>query len=151
LSYDKLSEERKKLQAAGELPEWYSTGGYQMFKEKYLYEASSPKAQYERIASTLAIHTPNPQEWKEKFFNLLWKGWLSPSTPVLANTGTTRGLPVSCAGSYISDSIDSIYRAKHEIAALTKAGFGTASYLGHSRSRICYRCWRKSKWTITNH
>ena len=135
LSYDKLSEERKKLQAAGELPEWYSTGGYQMFKEKYLYEASSPKAQYERIASTLAIHTPNPQEWKEKFFNLLWKGWLSPSTPVLANTGTTRGLPVSCAGSYISDSIDSIYRAKHEIAALTKAGFGTASYLGDIRGR----------------
>jgi len=135
LSYDKISEERKRLQEKGELPDWYTTGGYQMFKEKYLYEASSPRAQYERIASTLAIHTTKPLEWKDKFFELLWKGWLSPSTPVLANIGTTRGLPVSCAGSYISDSIDSIYASKYETAALTKAGFGTASYLGDIRSR----------------
>jgi len=135
MSYNKLSEERKRLQAAGELPEWFSTGGYQMFKEKYLYQANTPRDQYERIARTLATHTPDPNSWTNKFFNLLWKGWLSPSTPVLANTGTTRGLPVSCAGSYISDNLDSIYKGKHEIAALTKAGFGTASYLGDIRHR----------------
>jgi len=135
MSYNKLSEERKRLQAAGDLPEWFSTGGYQMFKEKYLYQANTPRDQYERIARTLACHTPDPNSWTNKFFNLLWKGWLSPSTPVLANTGTTRGLPVSCAGSYISDNLDSIYKGKHEIAALTKAGFGTASYLGDIRHR----------------
>ena len=135
MSYNKLSEERKRLQAAGELPEWFSTGGYQMFKEKYLFQAKTPREQYERIARTLAVHTPNPNDWHDRFFQLLWKGWLSPSTPVLANVGTSRGLPVSCAGSYISDNLDSIYKGKHEIAALTKAGFGTASYLGDIRSR----------------
>ena len=133
--YNKLSEERKKLQAAGECPEWYSTPGWQLFKEKYLYQANTPREQYERIASTLATHTPNPAVWKDKFFELLWKGWLSPSTPVLANVGTTRGLPVSCAGSYIEDSIDAIYSGLHETSALTKAGFGTASYLGDIRPR----------------
>ena len=65
----------------------------------------------------------------------MWKGWLSPSTPVLANTGTTRGLPVSCAASYFPDSIDGIYKAKHETAMLTKYGFGTAGYLGDVRPR----------------
>lgn len=133
--YEKLREERKKLQASGEMPDWWSTGGWQLFKEKYLYQASSPREQYMRIASTLATHTPDPAVWKDKFFDIMWKGWLSPSTPVLANTGTNRGLPVSCAGSYISDSIDDIYKAKHETAILTKYGFGTASFLGDIRPR----------------
>jgi ribonucleoside-diphosphate reductase alpha chain len=133
--YDKLSEERKKLQAEGNMPDWWSTGGWQLFKEKYMYQASNPKEQYQRIAATLAAHTTDPSVWKEKFFDIMWKGWLSPSTPVLANTGTTRGLPVSCAGSYFSDSIYGIYQSKLETAILTKYGFGTAGYLGDIRPR----------------
>lgn len=133
--YDKLSEERKKLQAEGNMPTWWSTGGWQLFKEKYLYQAANPREQYQRIAATLAVHTPDPALWKEKFFDIMWKGWLSPSTPILANTGTTRGLPVSCAGSYFPDSIHGIYQAKLETAILTKYGFGTAGYLGDIRPR----------------
>jgi ribonucleoside-diphosphate reductase alpha chain len=133
--YDRLSEERKKLQSQGLVPDWWSTGGFQLFKDKYLYQADNPKEQYERIAATLAVHTPDPDKWKVKFFDLMWKGWLSPSTPVLANTGTQRGLPVSCAGSYVGDSISDIYSAKHETAMLTKMGFGTAGYLGDVRPR----------------
>lgn len=133
--YDKLSEERKKLQEQGLAPEWWSTGGYQLFKDKYLYQAANPKEQYMRIAGTLSAHTPDPLKWKEIFFDLMWKGWLSPSTPVLANVGTNRGLPVSCAGSYVGDSIDEIYKARHETSMLTKMGFGTAGYLGDIRAR----------------
>lgn len=134
-SYRILSDERKKLQEEGLMPPHWSTGSWQLFKNKYLYQASNPKEQYQRIAATLAVHTPDPQEWKEKFFDIMWKGWLSPSTPILANTGTNRGLPVSCAGSYVPDSIDGIYKAKHETAMLTKMGFGTAGYLGDVRAR----------------
>lgn len=133
--YDKLSQERKKLQSEGNMPESWSTGSWQLFKEKYLYQAAHPREQYQRIAATLAAHTPDPAVWKEKFFDIMWKGWLSPSTPILANCGTTRGLPVSCAGSYFPDSIDGIYKAKHETAILTKYGFGTAGYLGDIRPR----------------
>lgn len=133
--YAKLSEERKKLQAEGLMPEHWSTSSWQLFKEKYLYQAANPKEQYLRIASTMAAHTPNPAEWKDKFFDVMWKGWLSVSTPILANAGTTRGLTVSCAGSYFPDSISGIYQAKHETAILTKYGFGTAGYLGDIRPR----------------
>lgn len=133
--YERLSEERKKLQEQDLAPAFWTTGGYQLFKEKYLYQAANPREQYERIARTLAVHTPDPQKWFTKFFDIMWKGWLSPSTPILANTGTTRGLPVSCAGSYFPDSIDGIYKAKHETAMLTKYGFGTAGYLGDIRPR----------------
>lgn len=133
--YDKLSEERKKLQAEDKMPSSWSTGSWQLFKEKYLYQADNPREQYQRIAATLAAHTPDPSVWKEKFFDVMWKGWLSPSTPILANCGTTRGLPVSCAGSYFPDSIHGIYQAKLETAILTKYGFGTAGYLGDIRPR----------------
>lgn len=138
--YDKLSEERKQLQADGLVPEWYSTGGYQLFKEKYEYETNgrSVRGQFERIAKTAAQyikHIPEFAGAEQKFFDLFWKGWLSPSTPVLANMGTTRGLSVSCSGSTINDSIDGFYKNLHETAMLTKMGFGTSSYLGSIRPR----------------
>lgn len=131
---DKLSQERKKLQEDGLLPEWFSTAGYQLFKSRYQW-ADTPRHQYETIASTLAQHTDNPTYWYEKFFELLWNGWLSPSTPVLANTGTDRGLPVSCSGGYVQDSVDGFYTARREAALLTKYGFGTSAYLGDVRPR----------------
>lgn len=132
--YDKLSEERKALQEQGLLPDWFTTGSWQVFKSKYLYGAN-PKEHYTRIAKTLASHTKEPNVWESKFFNLLWKGWLSPSTPVLSNTGTTRGLTISCAGNYIEDSIEGFYTSLTETAILSKNGFGTSSYLSDIRPR----------------
>ncbi len=138
--YDKLSEERKELQTQGFVPEWYSTGGYQLFKDKYDYqtEGRSVRGQFERIAKTAAKHlkgTKYETLAEQKFFDLFWKGWLSPSTPVLANMGTNRGLPVSCSGGSVSDSIFGFYSNRLETAMLTKMGFGTSSYLGDIRPR----------------
>lgn len=132
--YSKLRAERKDLQKQDLLPKFFTTGGWQLFKEKYLW-ADTPRQQYEAIASTLARHTDDYDKWNNKFFDLLWKGWLSPSTPVLANTGTDRGLPVSCSGGYVADSIDGFYAARREAALLTKYGFGTSGYLGDIRPR----------------
>ena len=133
--YEKLSIQRKELQEQGLLPNWYSTGGFQMFMDRYIYEADSPKAQYERIAKTAASHMKNPEEWEPKFFELLWEGWVSPSSPVLANMGTTRGMPVSCSGQYIGDSVYEFYDSLKETCVLTQEGFGTSGYLGHIRAR----------------
>jgi ribonucleoside-diphosphate reductase alpha chain len=138
--YKELSEERKRLQQEGLVPEWYSTGGFQMFKDKYEYDTKgrSVKGQFERIANTAASHlegTAFELEARYKFFDLLWKGWLSPSTPVLANMGTTRGMPVSCSGTVAEDSVDGFYTNLHEVAMLTKHGFGTATDLSAIRPR----------------
>jgi ribonucleoside-diphosphate reductase alpha chain len=138
--YRKLSEERKRLQSEGLVPMWYSTGGYQMFKDKYEFDTKgqSVKGQFERIANTAAKHLEGTHFEIEaccKFFDLLWNGWLSPSTPVLANMGTTRGMPVSCSGTIIEDSIDGFYSNLHEVAMLTKNGFGTATDLSNVRPR----------------
>lgn len=134
---NKFSEERKEQQKLCNVPEWFTTQGYQIFKEKYLW-ASTVKEQYQAIARTAAgwlMFTPWEDEAYDKFFNLLWAGYLSPSTPILANMGTSRGLPVSCSGGYIDDSINGFYTSRRETAILTKYGFGTSGYLGDIRSR----------------
>ena len=134
---NKYSSERKRLQAQGVIPEWMTTQGYQLFCDKYLW-ADSVYSQYQAIARTASNHlsgTHFSNEAYTKFFNLLWNGWLSPSTPILANMGTNRGLPVSCSGGYINDSIDGFYTARRETAILTKHGFGTSGYLGDIRAR----------------
>jgi ribonucleoside-diphosphate reductase alpha chain len=137
--YEQLSEERKQLQAEKLVPEWYTTAGFQMFKDKYEYQTNgeSVRGQFNRIAKTAAKHLP--LEWRTSgycwFFSLLWNGWLSPSTPVLANTGTDRGMPVACSGGKIEDSIHGFYKHRLETAMLTKNGFGTSGYLGDIRPR----------------
>jgi ribonucleoside-diphosphate reductase alpha chain len=138
--YKKFSAERKELQEKGLVPDWYSTAAYQTFKTKYEYETNgrSVRGQFERIANTAAKHlvgTKWEKEAADRFFELLWEGDLGPSTPVMANTGTDRGLPVSCSGSVIEDSVDGFYSNRKETALLTKYGFGTSAYLGDIRPR----------------
>lgn len=132
--YEQLSLERKELQDRGLLPKWITTAAWQLFKEKYMW-ADSYLNQIHAIANTLARHTDNPSKWASRFFDGMWLGWISPSTPILANCGTNRGLVVSCSGGYIEDSIDGFYTSLHEMAMLTKHGFGTSAYLGDIRPR----------------
>lgn len=132
---NKYSEDRKLRQAEGLVPMWWNTAGYQLFVEKYQW-ANTPLLQYRKIAQTAARHVEDVwPEAESKFFQLLWRGWLSPSTPILANMGAEHGLPVSCSGNYVDDSIDGFYTARRETAILTKHGFGTSSYLGDVRPR----------------
>ena len=133
--YEELSKLRKDGQADGTIPDWYTTAGVQMMYDRYLYQSENIRAQYRRIARQAAKYTKDPKSWEERFFEVLWKGWLSPSSPVLANMGTTRGLAVSCSGQLIDDSIYGFYDSLKETALLTQEGFGTSGYLGHIRPR----------------
>lgn len=143
--YEKLSNERKKLQASGDMPDWWSTGAWQLFKAKYMYQAKTPREQYQRIAKTMAQYIegtyPDWWEvegyttWEQAFFDEFWCGNLSGSTPVVGNAGTDKGMSVSCSGSVIPNSINGIYEAKREVAVLTKHSFGTASYIGNIQAR----------------
>lgn len=61
------------------------------------------------------------------------RGWISPSSPVWSNFGTDRGLPISCNGSYMEDTVDSIVYKVAEIGMMTKEGAGTSVYMGAIR------------------
>jgi ribonucleoside-diphosphate reductase alpha chain len=134
--YRALSEERKRLQREGLLPPWFTTGGWQLFKSKYS-DKESPTFHHRArvIAQTAAKYTHEPERYVEVFFRIIWNGWLSCSTPILANMGTDKGMPVSCSGGYIEDSVEGFYEGRKETAILSKNGFGTSSYLGDIRPR----------------
>jgi ribonucleoside-diphosphate reductase alpha chain len=59
-----------------------------------------------------------------KFFDYMWKGWLNLATPVFSNTGTERGLPISCFGIDVADSIADIGGKNLELMLLAKHGGG---------------------------
>lgn len=134
--YRALSDERKRLQKEGLLPEWFTTGGWQLFKSKYA-DKDSPTFRHRVavIANTAAGYTHDPAKYEGIFFNIIWNGWLSCSTPILANMGTDKGMSVSCSGGYVADSVEGFYESRKETAILSKNGFGTSAYLGDVRSR----------------
>lgn len=124
-------EELKKL---GLAPEWYTDESLQTVSNGYLNESEAPVQMYSRLAKTAAKLLKKP-ELEVEFFDLFWKNWLCPASPVLSNLGTTRGLPISCYGNFISDSIDGIFNSNHEIAMLTKNGGGVGSDWNSIRPR----------------
>ena len=141
--YEQLSHKRKQLQRDNMAPEWLATAGFQLLTEKnYLDTAETPKDMYARIANRAAELTEfdipshlGYDTWFDAFFDIMYKGWLSPSTPVLTNMGNERGHPIACSGTYIGDSITSFYEARKEIAQLTQRGYGTSWCLDPIRHR----------------
>ncbi len=73
--------------------------------------------------------------YSQKLQSYIARGWISLSTPMWANFGTDRGLPISCFGSYVDDSIESILDTVSEIGTMCKYGGGTSAYFGAVRSR----------------
>lgn len=137
MAFEKLSQERKSLQAIGHLPDWYSTQAWQMFKKSYAVPGEEALlGRHRAIAKTLAKHMIGREaEWEEKFFNEMWNGILSPASPALANTGTDRGMMVSCSGQYVGDDVDSFYSNMRETALLSKQAFGTSADFSSIRPR----------------
>lgn len=141
--YEIFSRLRKQLQSDGLAPDWYSTASYQLLANKhYLDVGETPKDMYTRIAKRAAELTAAPvpadlgyTTWFDAYFDVMWRGWLSPSTPVLTNMGNGRGHPIACSGTHVGDSIRSFYQALMELAQLTQRGYGTSVSLDSIRRR----------------
>jgi ribonucleoside-diphosphate reductase alpha chain len=107
-----------------DFPSWANTEIYvKTISKGYLLEGEKPKDAYWRVATRVAQRLNKPQ-MATKFFDYIWKGWLNLATPVLSNTGTDRGLPISCFGIDVADSIYDIGNKNLELMLLAKHGGG---------------------------
>ena len=105
-------------------PEWGDTEVYKKtIAGGYLLGVESPKDAYERVCKTVASRLDKP-EMADVFFEYIWNGWLCLASPVLSNTGTDRGLPISCFGIDVADSIIDIGQKNLEMMLLAKHGGG---------------------------
>ena len=107
-----------------DFPSWANTEIYvKTISKGYLLPGEKPKDAYWRVATRVAMRLNKPQ-MATKFFDYIWKGWLNLATPVLSNTGTDRGLPISCFGIDVADSIYDIGNKNLELMLLAKHGGG---------------------------
>ena len=105
-------------------PSWGNTDVYKKtISGGYLYRGESPREAYQRVSKTVAYRLHKP-EMAETFFSYIWNGWLCLASPVLSNTGTDRGLPISCFGIDVADSIQDIGQKNLEMMLLAKHGGG---------------------------
>ena len=91
--------------------------------KSYLLPNETPRMAYTRVATTVADRLGKP-EMAAVWFDYMWKGWLNLASPVLSNTGTNRGLPISCFGIDVGDSIHEIGSKNLEMMMLAKNGGG---------------------------
>ena len=112
-------------------PEWMDEVGVATISKGYLLPDETPKKAYRRVAKAIAERVNRP-DLESKFFKYIWNGWIGLASPVLSNTGTDRGLPISCFGIDTPDSIRGIGLTNAELMKLTALGGG----VGISTSRI---------------
>lgn len=105
-------------------PEWGNTDVYcKTISKGYLLPGETPRDAYWRAANAAAKRLYKP-ELADKFFEYIWNNWLGLATPVLANMGTDRGLPISCFGIDVADSVYDIGAKNLEMMMLAKHGGG---------------------------
>lgn len=113
---------------------WLNERSRAFLNNGYLSEGEDPIDRIKDIAIN-AEKLLNKNGFAEKFIDYMEKGWFLLSSPVWANFGKKGALPISCFGSYASDSMDSILYTLSEISMMTKCGGGTSCFFGDIRSR----------------
>jgi ribonucleoside-diphosphate reductase alpha chain len=113
---------------------WLNTNSRTFLARGYLPENITPEERIKQIADN-AEKILNIKGFSEKFENYMAKGFYSLATPVWTNFGNKRGLPVSCFGSFIDDTMDSILYKTAEVGMMSKMGGGTSGFFGDLRPR----------------
>jgi ribonucleoside-diphosphate reductase alpha chain len=135
--------ELEQLKQKNEAPEWMTAAGYITISKGYRLKGETPRGMYMRVAVSAAdflyqnksinkILDLTKDQMADAFFQAMWKNWLCPASPVLSNLGTDRGLPISCYGNDVGDSVQRIMECAAELAMLSKNSGG----VGMNWSRI---------------
>ena len=120
-----------KWEKGKDYPDFMDEVALSTISKGYLLPGETPKKAYRRVAHAIALRLNRP-DLEAKFFKYIWNGWIGLASPVLSNTGTDRGLPISCFGIDTPDSVRGIGLTNAELMKLTASGGG----VGISTSRI---------------
>lgn len=113
---------------------WLNEKSREFLSRGYVREGQTAEQRVREIAEAAERYL-GIQGYADKFEDYMSRGWFSLSSPVWANYGLERGLPCSCNGSYIEDTMESILYKNAEIGMMTKNAAGTSAYFGKLRHR----------------
>lgn len=113
---------------------WLNKDSRLFLERGYLEEGETPELRIHQIADA-AEKILNKEGFRDKFEDYMSRGWYSLASPIWANFGKERGLPISCFGSYIDDTMEEILYTISEVGMMSKMGGGTSAYFGAIRPR----------------
>jgi ribonucleoside-diphosphate reductase alpha chain len=113
---------------------WLNENSRTFLERGYLLPGVSAEERIREIADH-AEKILNKPGFSDKFYDYMSKGYYSLSSPVWANFGHERGLPISCFGSYLADDMGSILHTQAEVGMMSKMGGGSSAYFGALRHR----------------
>lgn len=113
---------------------WLNEKARIFLERDYLLPKQTPEGRVKEI-SKAAENILKLKGFADKFEKYMSFGWFSLASPVWANFGLKRGLPISCNGSFIDDTMDSILTKVAEVGMMSKCGSGTSAYFGKLRPR----------------
>ncbi|MCI5051224.1 MAG: ribonucleoside-diphosphate reductase subunit alpha [Candidatus Pacebacteria bacterium] len=113
---------------------WLNENSRTFLERGYLLPGVSAEDRIREIAETAEKILEKPG-FADKFYDYMSKGYYSLSSPVWANFGHERGLPISCFGSYLADDMGSILSTQAEVGMMSKMGGGCSGYFGALRHR----------------
>jgi ribonucleoside-diphosphate reductase alpha chain len=111
---------------------WLNENSRTFLSRGYIKE--TPEQRIKDISNTAEKYL-KIEGFAKKFEDYMSRGFYSLSTPVWINFGKDKGLPISCYGSNVDDTLDSILNASREIGMMSKYGGGTSVFLGNIRKR----------------
>lgn len=104
--------------------------GMATLRDRYLLDGEDFQGMFARVASAYG----DDQAHAQRIYDYISKLWFMPSTPVLSNGGTNRGMPISCFLNETDDSLEGIVDLWNENVWLAARGGGIGSYWGNLRS-----------------
>ena len=113
---------------------WLNEKSRDFLAKDYLKKDQTAEERIKEICDN-AEKILNKKGFSEKLEDYISRGWISLSTPIWVNFGNARGLPISCNGSYVDDTMEGILEKSAEVGMMTKYGAGTSAYFGDLRHR----------------
>ncbi len=115
---------------------WYWLNDYarEFLARGYLLPGQTAEERIDVIAKQAEAILNRPG-FADKFTDYMSRGWISLASPVWSNFGNTKGLPISCFGSYLDDNMGSIMFTQGEVGMMSKFGGGCSGYFGDLRPR----------------
>jgi len=113
-------------------PEFMDEIAISMISKGYLMADEDVFDAFKRV-SKAAARRLRRKDLQPFFYEAMVKNWLCLASPVLSNMGTERGMPISCFGIDVGDSIEGIADANSELMRLSSQGGGVG--IGVSRIR----------------
>lgn len=117
---------------------WLNKDSRKFLQRGYLLENETPEQRIQDIAKAaqkILVEFTGDTKFAKKFEDYMHRGFYSLASPIWSNFGRKRGLPISCFGSHIPDTMEGILEKVSEVGMMTKGGGGTSAYFGSLRGR----------------